>query len=131
LIPQIKIIEQNCISVVNLGGEVMSKLNVIGFPDNFLWGGATAANQYEGGWNEGGKGPSIYDAASAGTVDKKRIFLDHVDENMYCPNHIATDFYHHYKEDIAFSCLKSRKVKCCTTIIINLTTHCGKLRKLA
>lgn len=25
------------------------------FPEGFLWGGATAANQYEGGWNEGGK----------------------------------------------------------------------------
>lgn len=25
------------------------------FPENFLWGGATAANQYEGGWQEGGK----------------------------------------------------------------------------
>lgn len=79
----------------------MSKLNVTGFPDNFLWGGATAANQYEGGWNEGGKGPSIFDAASAGAVGKKRIYLDYVDKNMYCPNHIATDFYHHYKEDIA------------------------------
>ena len=28
---------------------------------NFLWGGSTAANQFEGGWNEGGKGPSICD----------------------------------------------------------------------
>ncbi len=27
------------------------------FPKGFLWGGATAANQYEGGWIEGGKGP--------------------------------------------------------------------------
>ena len=26
------------------------------FPEGFLWGGATAANQYEGGWKEGGKG---------------------------------------------------------------------------
>ena len=25
------------------------------FPKNFLWGGATAANQYEGGWQEGGR----------------------------------------------------------------------------
>ncbi|MDO4538191.1 MAG: family 1 glycosylhydrolase, partial [Coriobacteriales bacterium] len=28
------------------------------FPKGFLWGGATAANQYEGGWNAGGKGDS-------------------------------------------------------------------------
>ncbi|MCF0115275.1 MAG: family 1 glycosylhydrolase, partial [Erysipelotrichaceae bacterium] len=32
------------------------------FPKDFLWGGATAANQYEGGWNLGGKGPSTSDA---------------------------------------------------------------------
>ena len=29
------------------------------FPKGFLWGGAVAANQYEGGWNEGGRGPAI------------------------------------------------------------------------
>lgn len=33
------------------------------FPKGFLWGGATAANQYEGGWNEGGKGISVSDCA--------------------------------------------------------------------
>lgn len=73
----------------------------MGFPKVFLWGGATAANQYEGGWNEGGKGPSIYDASTAGSVDKERVFFDTVKEDVYCPNHVATDFYHHYQEDIA------------------------------
>lgn len=29
------------------------------FPDNFMWGGATAANQVEGAWNEDGKGMTI------------------------------------------------------------------------
>ena len=33
------------------------------FPKGFLWGGAVAANQYEGGWNEGGKGVSVSDCA--------------------------------------------------------------------
>ena len=33
------------------------------FPEGFLWGGAVAANQYEGGWNEGGKGWSVSDCA--------------------------------------------------------------------
>ena len=33
----------------------------MGFRKDFLWGGAVAAHQLEGGWNEGGKGPSIAD----------------------------------------------------------------------
>ena len=37
------------------------------FPKNFLWGGATAANQYEGGYNEGGRGLAISDMISAGS----------------------------------------------------------------
>lgn len=35
------------------------------FPDGFLWGGATAANQYEGGWKQGGKGISVSDCVRA------------------------------------------------------------------
>ena len=38
----------------------MSKL-----PKDFLWGGAFAAHQFEGGWNKGGKGPSVVDVLSA------------------------------------------------------------------
>ena len=38
------------------------------FPENFLWGGATAANQFEGGWNEGGKGVSVADVAALKTL---------------------------------------------------------------
>ena len=33
----------------------------MGFPQNFLWGGATAANQYEGGYAEDGKGLAVAD----------------------------------------------------------------------
>ncbi len=39
------------------------------FPENFLWGGATAANQFEGGINEGGKGLSVPDVMTGGTKE--------------------------------------------------------------
>lgn len=71
------------------------------FPENFFWGGATAANQCEGAWNVDGKGPSISDHITAGTKDKPRRFTRNIDPNLYYPSHEAIDFYHHYKEDIA------------------------------
>ena len=71
------------------------------FPKGFLWGGASAANQYEGGWDEGGRGPCIFDAITAGNATQKREFHSEIKEGVYYPNHTATDFYHHYKEDIA------------------------------
>ncbi len=76
------------------------------FPENFLWGGATAANQLEGAYKEGGKGLSIMDVIPGG---KKRLeiirnpdfdFEIHDDKYTY-PNHEGIDFYHTYKEDIA------------------------------
>lgn len=49
-----------------------------GLPDDFLWGGAVAANQVEGGWNEGGKGVSIADIITAGAVNQPRRITDGV-----------------------------------------------------
>ncbi len=94
------------------------------FPKNFFWGGATAANQYEGGWNEGGRGPAMTDFTTGATKSTPRYttYIDKdgnpgvlkqssnelpegahygVVDGYYYPNHIGTDFYHHYKEDIA------------------------------
>lgn len=65
------------------------------FPEGFLWGGAVAANQCEGAFNEDGKGLSIQDVLPGGlkgpvtrvpTADNRKL--------------VAIDFYHRYKEDI-------------------------------
>lgn len=71
------------------------------FSEDFIWGSATAANQYEGGWDLGGKGPSISDAITVGSANKKRVIMDEISDHIYYPSHNATDFYHHFKEDIA------------------------------
>lgn len=68
---------------------------------NFLWGGATAANQYEGGYQEGGRGLSINDVEMGTTHGKAREIHSEIRPGAYYPSHNATDFYHHYKEDIA------------------------------
>lgn len=71
------------------------------FKDDFLWGGAVAANQCEGAYNEDGKGLSTADCMTAGSLHRKRVYTDGIVENEYYPNHKGIDFYHHYKEDIA------------------------------
>lgn len=68
---------------------------------DFLWGGATAANQYEGAYNEDGKGLSIADVERGSVKGVPRVIDDHVVAGVHYPSHEATDFYHHYKEDIA------------------------------
>lgn len=92
-------------------------------PKDFLWGGATAANQYEGGYREGGRGLATSDIKKGGNINTRRKSTFHkgngepvlyigddcipadakgyVDPQEYYPSHVATDFYHHYKEDIA------------------------------
>ncbi|WP_414044884.1 6-phospho-beta-glucosidase [Macrococcus equi] len=74
----------------------MSKLN-----DDFLWGGALAAHQFEGGWNKGGKGPSVVDVLTAGAHGTPRRITEKVEPHEFYPNHEAIDFYTHYKEDIS------------------------------
>lgn len=71
------------------------------FKSDFLWGGATAANQFEGAWNADGKGPSTSDMCTNGSkAQPKRITRQWEDGTIY-PSREASDFYHHYKEDIA------------------------------
>ena len=65
------------------------------FPKNFLWGGATAANQCEGAYNEDGKGLSTQDIMPKGIMGP--VTDEPTEDNMKL---IGIDFYHRYKEDI-------------------------------
>lgn len=73
------------------------------FPTNFLWGGATAANQCEGAWDVEGKGDSISDHNRVGnrTAAGRTFDFEIEPEKYYYPSHTGIDFYHRYKEDIA------------------------------
>ena len=73
------------------------------FPESFLWGGATAANQIEGGFNEGNKGLNIADVLPGGKERLKLLLEPGFDfvvnkEKYTYPNHEAIDFYHRYKK---------------------------------
>lgn len=59
------------------------------FPQNFLWGAATAACQIEGAYDADGRGPSIWDV----------LYPGHTFQNEH--PHEADDHYHHVDEDIA------------------------------
>ena len=64
------------------------------FKPGFLWGGATAANQYEGGYTTDGKLPSVADVQPHGV-------FGYPDRNAkFYPTHIGIDFYNHWEEDI-------------------------------
>ena len=70
-------------------------------PASFLWGGAVAAHQVEGGWQEGGKGVSIADVmAAASREHPQRQVTDTVEAGKVYPNHWGIDFYHQYGQDI-------------------------------
>ncbi len=65
------------------------------FPDGFLWGGAVAANQCEGAYNEDGKGLSTQDVTPRGI--KGPVTKEPTPDNMKL---VGIDFYHRYKDDI-------------------------------
>lgn len=95
-------------------------------PDGFLWGGATADFQYEGGYGEGGRGQITHDFETDGSQTSPRCVtfknpdgsigavpshfsnpkdipdgaVPCVADGYYYPSHKAVDFYHHWKEDI-------------------------------
>ena len=75
------------------------------FPKDFLWGGATAANQCEGAYNEGGRGLANVDVVPFGEdrfpVMFGKLKMLACDDQHYYPSHEAIDMYHHFKEDIA------------------------------
>lgn len=97
-----------------------------GFPQNFLWGGAIAANQAEGAWDVDGKGISIADIevlpetysrqgvlGLSHTMEELKFAID--DKKGYYPRRHAIDFYHTYKEDLAL--MKEMGMKCLRTSI--------------
>ncbi len=65
------------------------------FQEDFLWGGAIAANQCEGAYKEGGKGLSIADVMPQGVAGPPTS--EPTENNLKL---VGIDFYHHYKEDI-------------------------------
>lgn len=75
------------------------------FRKDFLWGGALAANQCEGAWQEGKRGLSNSDVLPYGPDRLAVIKGDQAmlvpDQEHYYPAQEAIDFYHHYKSDIA------------------------------
>ncbi|MCX8961490.1 glycosyl hydrolase family protein [Erwinia psidii] len=84
-----------------------------GLRSDFLWGGAVAANQLEGGWQEGGKGVSIADVITAGSHQIPRRITRGVLADEYYPSHSGIDFYHRYREDLklfaemGFTCFRT------------------------
>lgn len=66
----------------------------------FLWGGSLAAHQCEGGWDQGGKGPSNMDVVTKGNREEARQIHSEIKAGFDYPSHRGINFYHTYKEDI-------------------------------
>lgn len=95
-----------------------------GFPIDFLWGGAIAANQAEGAWDIDGKGPSMADIEELPLEysrtkvvgfkhTRDELIAASKDREKFYPRREAIDFYHTYKEDLAL--MKEMGFKCFRT----------------
>lgn len=86
-----------------------------GFQEDFLWGGAIAASQADGAWQEGGKGIGTQDLRYFDTLWDKDTRTENRNTNMttpmfekaltvkeetHYPFRFGIDFYHQYKEDL-------------------------------
>ena len=87
---------------------------ILQFPEGFLWGGATAANQCEGAYNIDGRGLANVDVVPIGPdreaiiTGQKKMFS--FEEGYFYPAKEAIDMYHHYKEDIALFAEKALRL---------------------
>lgn len=78
----------------------------IKFPEGFYWGGATAANQFEGAWNVDGRGPSVDDHFLGGSYKEPRQITVDID-----PNEAGLAFY-----DRVFDCLRAHNIEPLVTL---------------
>ncbi|MFG3705633.1 GH1 family beta-glucosidase [Micromonospora sp. NPDC047670] len=66
-------------------------MSTLRFPENFVWGAATAAYQIEGAATDDGRGPSIWDTFSR---TPGKVHHGHTGD-------VACDHYHRYADDVA------------------------------
>ena len=68
---------------------------------DFLWGGATAANQCEGAWDRDGKGVSVADICTGGKFGQSKRITPVLEAGTFYPSHEAIRHYDRFREDIA------------------------------
>ena len=68
---------------------------------DFLWGGATAANQCEGAWDRDGKGVSVADICTGGKFGQSKRITPVLEQGTFYPSHEAIRHYDRFREDIA------------------------------
>ena len=68
---------------------------------DFLWGGATAANQCEGAWDRDGKGVSVADICTGGKFGQSKRITPVMEEGTFYPSREAIQHYDRFREDIA------------------------------